>query len=37
MVGTAQRLVTLERFDIAITMSTLSLYGVAPQRDILNA
>ena len=35
MVGTAQRLVTLERFDIAITISTLSLYGVAPQKGHL--
>ena len=26
MIGTAQRLVTLGRFDIAITVSTLSLY-----------
>ena len=32
MIGTAQLLVTLGRFDIAIVMSTLSLYRVAPQK-----
>ena len=30
MIGTAQWLVTLGRFDIAITVSTLSMYRVAP-------
>ena len=30
MINTAQWLVTFGRFDIMITMSTLSLYGVVP-------
>ena len=30
MIGTAQWLITLGRFDITITVSTLSLYRVAP-------
>ena len=36
MIGTAQWLVTLGRFDIAIAMSTLSSYRVAPKIDISN-
>ena len=35
MIGTAQWLVTLGRFNIAITMSTLSSYRVAPQKGHL--
>ena len=36
MISTAHWLVTLGRFNIAIAMSTLSLYRVAPKKDILN-
>ena len=35
MIGTAQWLVTLGRFDISITVSTLSSYRVAPQKGYL--
>ena len=35
MIGTAQWLVTLERFDIDITVSTLSLYRAAPHKGHL--
>ena len=35
MISTAQWLVTLRRFDITITMSTLSSYRVAPQKEHL--
>ena len=35
MIGTAQWLVTLGRFDITITLSTLSSYWVAPQKGHL--
>ena len=35
MIGTAQWLVTLGRFDIAIAVSTLSSYSIAPQKGHL--
>ena len=36
MISTAQWFVTFGGFDSAIAMSTLSLYGVAPQKGHLN-
>ena len=35
MIGTAQWLVTLGRFDITITVSALSSYRVVPQKGHL--
>ena len=35
MIGTAQWLVKLEKFDIAITVSALSSYRIAPHKGHL--